>query len=61
MDIVGFDSVQVKSTSTDPTILEVRFNYRPAFPINYIDIKFTVDLTSGATSLNTTDQANLGA
>jgi hypothetical protein len=60
-NIVGFSGVQATPKSTDPTIIEVRFNYRPAFPINYINIAFTVDLTTGATSVTTADQANLGA
>jgi hypothetical protein len=59
-EIVGFDSVSAKASSIDPTIIEIRFNYRPAFPINYVDIVFSVDLTSGSTSLTTTDQTNLG-
>jgi hypothetical protein len=59
-EIVGFDSVSAKASSIDPTIIEIRFNYRPAFPINYVDIVFSVDLTSGSTSLTTTNQTNLG-
>lgn len=60
-NIVGFSGVQATPKSTDPTVIEVRFNYRPAFPINYINIVFTVDLTTGASSVTTADQANLGA
>jgi len=59
--IVQFDSVQAQIDSIDPTQIGIRFNYRPAFAINYVNIKFSVDLTSGVTNLTTTDQANIGA
>lgn len=59
--IVQFDSVQAQIDSIDPTEIGIRFNYRPAFAVNYVNIKFSVDLSSGITSLTTTDQANIGA
>jgi hypothetical protein len=59
--IVQFDSVQAQIASIDPTQIGIRFNYRPAFAINYVNIEFSVDLTNGITSLTATDQANIGA
>jgi hypothetical protein len=59
--IVQFDSVQGQFDSIDPTQIGIRFNYRPAFAVNYVNIKFAVDLTSGITSVTTTNQTNIGA
>lgn len=59
--IVQFNSVEAQIDSIDPTQIGVRFNYRPAFTVNYINIEFSVDLSSGVTSLTTVDQANIGA
>jgi hypothetical protein len=61
-DIVSFSDVQAKTLSLNPTVIEVRFNYRPAFPINYINIGFSIDLSSGNLTLgDTTNQINSGA
>lgn len=50
-DLVGYSDVQARTLSLDPTTVEVRFSYRPAFPLNYVNIRFALDLTSGTTSL----------
>jgi hypothetical protein len=61
-DIVGFSDVQAKTLTINPTTIEVRFNYRPAFPVNYIQIGFSVDITSGELNIGTTtNQVNTGA
>lgn len=46
-DIVDYGDVQARTKSLDPTEIEVRFSYRPAMPVNYISISFSLDLTSG--------------
>lgn len=46
-DIVGYTNVQAAISSLDPTVIEVRFSYRPAFPVNYVKISFSLDLTTG--------------
>lgn len=51
-DIVDFSDVQARTLPTGPTTVDVRFNYRPAFPVNYINIGFSIDLTSGSTTLS---------
>lgn len=38
--------------SGDPTVIEVKFAYKPTWPLNYILVSFTVDLTSGENSLS---------
>lgn len=31
----------------DPTVIEVQFAYAPAVPLNYIEVQFSIDLTTG--------------
>lgn len=45
-DIVSYTGVQARLLTLDPTTMQVRFSYRPAFPINYVDIQFSLDLTT---------------
>jgi hypothetical protein len=52
-DIVSFADVQAKFLTNNPTAIDVRFNYRPAFPINNVSIGFSVDLTTGTLNLST--------
>jgi len=52
-DIVDYSSVQSRLTSLDPTTIEVRFAYRPSFPLNYIDVIFALDLSAGSITTNT--------
>jgi hypothetical protein len=60
-DIVGFSDVQAKMLNLNPTIIEVRFAYRPAFPVNYVNVVFSIDLTNGdLTSGEITNQINSG-
>lgn len=40
----------------DPTVIECTFTYAPTFPLNYITVVFTLDLTTG--DLNVTDTAS---
>lgn len=46
-DLAGYRNVDARTVSFDPTTIEVRFSYRPAFPVNYVDIVFSLDLTNG--------------
>lgn len=46
-DIVGYNDVQAAISTLDPTVIEIRFSYRPAFPVNYVKISFSLDLTTG--------------
>lgn len=46
-DIVDYGDVQSRTLTLDPTEIEVRFSYRPAFPVNFISIGFSLDLTTG--------------
>ncbi|WP_028058422.1 hypothetical protein [Candidatus Solirubrobacter pratensis] len=44
--IVNYGNVQVRQLTAQPTTFEVRFSYLPAFPVNYVNIKFSIDLSS---------------
>jgi hypothetical protein len=57
-DLVNYSDIQARTTSLDPTIIEVRFSYRPAFPINYINIVFSLDLTTQTLTLPTSGASN---
>jgi hypothetical protein len=48
--IVAYANVQVRQLSADPSIIEATFSYKPAIPMNYIVVKFAVDLTTGDTT-----------
>lgn len=45
--IVGYGGVSVQQVSLDPSVMEVRFQYRPSYPLNYISIVFSIDTTTG--------------
>lgn len=59
-DIVDYSGVEAKMLSLEPTTIQVRFSYRPAFPVNYIDIVFSLDLTSGSVQVTGTNVDILG-
>lgn len=48
-DLVDYADIQARTLSLDPTTVEVRFSYKPAFPLNYIKIAFSIDLSGGET------------
>jgi hypothetical protein len=56
--IVSYANAQVRQQSADPSVIEGSFSYKPPIPMNYIVVKFAVDLTTGDT---TTDQADQNA
>lgn len=52
--IVDYNSLAVRQQappSGDPTVIEVRFAYKPSWPLNYILVNFSVDTTTGDTNL----------
>lgn len=46
--IVDYSGLTVRQISGDPSVIEVRFAYKPAYPLNYVNIVFGVDPTTGA-------------
>ncbi|WP_157953324.1 hypothetical protein [Streptomyces sp. MH60] len=55
--IVSYANVQVRQLSADPSIIEGTFSYKPPIPMNYIVIKFAVDLSTGDTTTEATEEA----
>jgi hypothetical protein len=49
--LVEYKNVQARQLTIQPTTIEVRFAYMPAFPINYVNIVFGIDLTTGAVTV----------
>lgn len=51
--IAAYSDVKGRLLSGDPTTVEVRFSYTPAYPINNINVVFTINTQSGDTTLTT--------
>ena len=48
--IVDYDSVKTRQLTGDPSVIEVKFRYRPAYPLNYIVVSFSVNTETGDTT-----------
>lgn len=46
--LVDYMGLKVRQLVTNPDVLEVSFQWLPAFPLNYIVVSFAISLTSGA-------------
>lgn len=55
--IVSYANVLVRQQNADPSVIEATFSYKPAIPMNYIVVKFAVDLTTGDTTVEEQDAA----
>jgi hypothetical protein len=53
--IVDYSGLTVTQQSTDPSVMEVKFRYRPAYPLNYVLISFGIDQTTGTVTDVATD------
>lgn len=51
--IVEYTGLSLRQTDSDPSVVEVKFAYKPAYPLNYIVISFSIDMSTGVTDLNT--------
>ncbi len=49
--IVAYNDLKVRQTSGDPTIIEVKFQYKPLYPLNYIVVSFSINTSTGETTL----------
>lgn len=49
--IVAYDGLTVRQASVDPSVIEVKFTYKPAYPLNYVLISFSINVATGDTSL----------
>lgn len=57
-DVISFGNVQARIASFEPTLAEVRFSYKPAYPINYITVIFSLDLADGSLNVETATNAS---
>lgn len=46
-----YTQLEARVVVSDPSLVEVRFEYLPSYPLNYVVISFAVDLQSGALQL----------
>ena len=51
---ISYTDLAVRQASTDPSVIEVKFAYRPAYPLNYILISFSINVTTGDSDLTAT-------
>lgn len=62
--IVDYTGLTCRQLITNPDVLEVNFQWLPAFPLNYIVCTFSITLSTGATTTNTgttSNQANVSS
>lgn len=48
--IVGYNNLKVRIRPDDPSVIEVKFQYQPAYPLNYILIAFAINTVTGETT-----------
>lgn len=48
--ILGYSNIKAQIASLNPTVATISFSFQPAFTINYLDVSFNMDLTSGSIS-----------
>lgn len=45
--IVGFQNLKVRQIATLPDVIEVRYEWQPAYPLNYIVVRYSVAVMTG--------------
>jgi hypothetical protein len=45
--IVGYQNLKVRQIATQPDVIEVRYEWRPAYPLNYILVRYSVAVETG--------------
>lgn len=50
--IVGYSQVTASLTSTNPTVVTASFAYQPAFPLNFVQVSFAIDLTNNSVTVS---------
>lgn len=49
--VVSYLDLKARQLAGDPSVIEVKFQYKPSYPLNYIVISFSINTTSGETTL----------
>lgn len=47
--IVAYSNLKVRVSATDPTAMEVKFAYRPSYPLNFVNVSFSINTVTGNT------------
>ena len=55
--IIAYSGLTLRQTLADPSVVEVKFAYKPAYPLNYIVISFSIDMSNGTTNLAAADDS----
>ena len=50
--IVQYNDLKARQLTSDPSVIEVKFQYIPAYPLNYIVISFSINTETGETTVN---------
>lgn len=51
--IFAYADLKGRQKPGSPTVIEVKFMYRPSYPLNYVLISFSIDTTTGAATVGT--------
>lgn len=49
--IVRYNDIKARQQSVDPTVIEVKFQYLPAYPLNYVVISFAINALTGESNI----------
>ena len=49
--VVAYNNLKVRQRPADLSVIEVKFQYTPAYPLNYIIVSFSVNVTTGETDV----------
>lgn len=49
--IVEYTGLKIRQLPGDPSVMEVKFQYRPAYPLNYIVVSFSINTSTGETTV----------
>lgn len=52
--IVGYQNLKVRQIATLPDVIEVRYEWRPAYPLNYILVRYSVAVMTGDVTITNT-------
>ena len=50
--IAGYQNLKVRQISTQPDVIEVRYEWKPAYPLNYIVVKYSVAVMTGDVTIS---------
>ena len=56
--IVGHQNLKVRQIATLPDVIEVRFEWKPAYPLNYIVIRYSVATMTGDVTVTDATSTN---